>query len=292
MNRRTREDAMRQGVYAANVTPFREDDYSLDVDAYRRHVAWLAEQGVAGVAAFGTNGEGPSVTVEEKVTVLEALVADDHGIDLMPVLTEGNLPDTLRLLERVNDLPAVGVLVLPPYYFRPVSADGLRAFYERVLEVARHPVLVYHIPRYSVPVPADLVASLPVWGAKNSADDPAWSATLRAAGKQVMVGTESDLAHDLVDGHGAISALANVVPRQLVEVHRLVRAGETDEAARLADHLRAVVDVTREHDSPGVLKRLAEAQSGIPMGTVRPPLLPPPPSYDVAAALARLDLPR
>ena len=76
---------MRQGVYAANVTPFREADFSLDVDAYRRHVAWLAEQGVAGVAAFGTNGEGPSVTVDEKVTVLEADVVQKPTEVTFPV---------------------------------------------------------------------------------------------------------------------------------------------------------------------------------------------------------------
>jgi len=280
---------MRNGVYAANVTPFRDDaDFTLDVDAYRRHVAWLAEQGVAGVAPFGTNGEGPSVSREEKVEVLEALVADDLGLDLLPVLTEGNLPDTLRLLRRVNDLPVAGVLVLPPYYFRPVAVDGLRAFYERVLGEARHPVLVYHIPRYSVPVPADLVAALPVWGAKNSADDPSWSATVRAAGKHIMVGTETDLAGDLPEGHGTISALANIVPRQMVEVHRLVSAGRTDRAAELAAHLREVATLTKEHDSPGILKVLAQAQSGIAMGTVRPPLRPPPSSYDIEAALARI----
>jgi dihydrodipicolinate synthase/N-acetylneuraminate lyase len=282
---------MRNGVYAANVTPFRADrDYTLDVDAYRRHVAWLAEHGVAGVAAFGTNGEGPSVSVEEKAGVLEALAADDLGIDLVPVLTEGNLPDTLRLLERVNDLPVGGVLVLPPHYFRPVAEAGLRAFYERVLEATSHPVLVYHIPMYSVPVPADLVASLPVWGAKNSSGDPSWSATLRAAGKEVMVGTEEDLARDLPHGHGAISALANIVPEQMVEMHRLALEGRSDRVAALSAHLCSVSELSRVHDSPGVLKVLAEAQSGIPMGTVRPPLLPPPPSYDVQAALARLEV--
>lgn len=282
---------MRNGVYAANVTPFLADrDYTLDVGAYRRHVAWLAEHGVSGIAAFGTNGEGPSVTVDEKASVLEAVVADDLGIDVVPVLTEGNLPDTLRLLERVNDLPIGGVLVLPPHYFRPVAEAGLRAFYERVLEATPHPVLVYHIPMYSVPVPADLVASLPVWGAKNSSGDPAWSATLRAAGKEVMVGTEDDLARDLPDGHGTISALANIVPDQMVEVHRRAMAGDTAGAAELSAHLRTVSELSKVHDSPGVLKVLAEAQSGIAMGTVRPPLLPPPPSYDVQDALARLEV--
>ncbi len=280
---------MRNGVYAANVTPFREDEaFSLDVDAYRRHVAWLADQGVAGVAPFGTNGEGPSTSVEEKIEVLEALVEDDLGIDIVPVLAEGNLVDTLRLLRRVNDLPVGGVLVLPPYYFRPVAEHGLRVFYERVLEVSQLPVLAYHIPRYSVPVPADLVGELPLWGVKNSSDDASYSRAVRAAGKEVMAGTEADLTHDLVDAFGTISALANIVPAQMVEVHRRVQAGDTEGAAPLARHLRGVSELTKEHDSPGILKTLASAQTGISMGTVRPPLLPPPTSYDVQDALARI----
>jgi dihydrodipicolinate synthase/N-acetylneuraminate lyase len=159
-----------------------------------------------------------------------------------------------------------------------------------VVEASHHPVLVYHIPTYSVPVPADLVASMPVWGAKNSAvDDPAWSATIRAGGKQVMVGTEIDLVRDFPDSHGAISALANIVPGQMVEMHRRVTGDDRDAAADLSAHLRQVSELTKEeHDSPGVLKVLAQAQSGIPMGTVRPPLLPPPAAYDVEAALERL----
>lgn len=156
---------MRDGVYVANVTPFHDDrDFTLDLEAYRAHVSWLAQHGVTGVVAFGTNGEGPSVATSEKITTLEALAGDDHGLDLVPALMEGNLPDTLRLLERLEDLPLGGVLVLPPSYFRPVTAEGLRIFYERVLEATRHPVLAYHIPRYAVPVPAELVCTLPVWG--------------------------------------------------------------------------------------------------------------------------------
>jgi dihydrodipicolinate synthase/N-acetylneuraminate lyase len=280
---------MRNGVYVANVTPFRADrGYTLDIEAYRQHVAWLAAHGVTGVAPFGSNGEGPSVSIGEKLRVLEALVEDSLGIDLLPVLISDNLPDTLGLLERIDDLPVGGVLVQPPHYFRQVADEGLRRFYGEVLEATRHPVLVYHIPRYSVPVPAELVASLPVWGVKNSSGDPAWSAAVHAAGKQVLVGTETDLVNDLADAFGSITALANIVPEQMVEMHRLVESGEREAAQRLSAHLVEVSELTRSHDSPGVLKVLAQARSGIAMGTVRPPLLPPPSSYDVEAALDRL----
>jgi dihydrodipicolinate synthase/N-acetylneuraminate lyase len=282
-----------RGVYVANVTPFRVDSArSIDVTAYREHVAWLANHGVDGVVPFGTNGEGPSVATHEKSDVLEALAGDDvvvdSGIGILPTVAEGNLTDTVALLERINDLPVVAVLVLPPYYFKPVGAEGLRAFYERVLEVSRHAVLAYHIPKYAVPVPVELVTSLPLWGVKDSDGKPEYSTAVRASGRGVFLGTEDDLPGRLPQVEGCISALANIVPEQVVELYRRVAAGENAEARELSEHLQRVRALTKEYASPGLLKLLAQARHGNPMGTVRPPLVPVPGSYDVAGALARL----
>ncbi|MDP9409817.1 MAG: dihydrodipicolinate synthase family protein, partial [Actinomycetota bacterium] len=72
------------GVYVANVTPFKEDSLAVDEGAYLEHVAWLAEMGVRGVVPFGTNGEGPSVTLGEKLRVLEALFGRELGIQIIP----------------------------------------------------------------------------------------------------------------------------------------------------------------------------------------------------------------
>jgi dihydrodipicolinate synthase/N-acetylneuraminate lyase len=277
------------GVYVANVTPFRTDPArSIDVTAYRDHVRWLAGHGVDGIVPFGTNGEGPSVATHEKVAVLETLLADDLGIQVVPTVAEGNLTDTVALLERVNDLAVTAVLVLPPYFFKPVEAEGMKAFYERVLEVSRHPVLAYHIPKYAVPVPLDVVTSLPLWGVKDSDGRPAYSDAVRASGRGVLLGTEDDLPGRLPDAEGSISALANVVPEQVVELYRLVRAGEQAQAQELSGHLQRVRALTKEYASPGLLKLLAQGRHGTAMGTVRPPLVPVPDSYDVEDALGRL----
>lgn len=282
-----------RGVYVANVTPFRTDSArSVEVDSYREHVRWLAANGVDGIVPFGTNGEGPSVATHEKVGVLEALAGDDvvtaSGVGILPTVAEGNLTDTVALLERINDLPVAAVLVLPPYYFKPVSAEGLRPFYERALEVSRHPVLAYHIPKYAVPVPVELVTSLPLWGVKDSDGKPAYSAAVRASGRGVLLGTEDDLPGRLPQVEGCISALANIVPEQVVELYRRVAAGEDASARELSEHLQRVRALTKEYASPGLLKLLAQARHGHPMGTVRPPLVPVPGDYDVAEALARL----
>lgn len=280
---------MLDGVYVANVTPFTAGPgYGVNLDAYLAHTRWLAQQGVQGLVPFGTNGEGPSVAAREKREVLDALVAEDLPLELVPTVAEGNLPDTVALLEYLNGLDVTATLVLPPHYFKPVAEEGLRRFYERVLEVSRHPVIVYHIPKYAVPVPAGLVASLPVWGVKDSSGEGGYGERVAADGKGVLLGTEDDYPRRLQYAAGGISALANIVPEQVVELVRCVRAGDLDRARTLSAHLQQVRDVTKEYASPGVLKALAGARHGADMGTVRPPLVPLPEEYDVAPALAAL----
>jgi 4-hydroxy-tetrahydrodipicolinate synthase len=277
-----------EGVYVANVTPFRDDErFSIDVDSYLGHVRWLASHGVTGVIPFGTNGEGPSVATHEKRIVLDALVAEAGSLQVVPTVAEGNLPDTLDLLAYLDDLPVAAVMVLPPYYFKPVSPEGLRLFYERVVAATRHPVVLYHIPKYAIPLPTDLVTSLPVWGVKDSGGEAGYAETVHSAGKGVLVGTEDDLPARLLTAQGSISALANIVPEQVVELYGHVRNGRSAEAASLSAHLQQVRAMTKEYVSAGVLKRVAEARHGHAMGTVRPPLEPVPPSFDAAAAADR-----
>ena len=128
-----------EGVYVANVTPFRDDDsLAVDEEAYVEHVSWLAEKGVRGVVPFGTNGEGPSVTLGEKLRVLEGLFEREFPIQIIPAVMQNNLPETLEMLRALEDYPATAVLVLPPYYFKPVEPEGLVRFYEAALGATGH----------------------------------------------------------------------------------------------------------------------------------------------------------
>jgi 4-hydroxy-tetrahydrodipicolinate synthase len=280
-------DALLGGVYVANVTPFLDDDrYSIDHRSYAAHVRWLADHGVTGIIPFGTNGEGPSIAAREKRPVFEALADATGDLQIVATVAEANLPDTLDQLAFLDDLPVQAVMVMPPYYFKPVETEGLKIFYERVLAATRHPVVIYHIPKYAIPIPADLVISLPVWGVKDSGGEAGYAETLHAAGKGVLVGTEDDLPGRLPTAEGCISALANIVPEQVVALYGHVRAGRTEEAAKLSEHLLKVRAMTKEYASPGILKRVAEQRHGHPMGTVRPPLVPISASFDVVSATA------
>jgi dihydrodipicolinate synthase/N-acetylneuraminate lyase len=275
-----------EGVYVANVTPFNDDArFSIDKEAYLAHVQWLASQGVTGIVPFGTTGEGPSIAAREKRPVFQALAAQGN-LQIIATVAEANLPDTLDQLAFLEDLPVQAVMALPPYYFKPAGTEGLRVFYERVLAATRHPVLLYHIPKYAVPIPVDLVISLPVWGVKDSAGEPGYAETLHAAGKGVLVGTEDDLPGRLLSADGSISGLANIVPEHVVALYSQVRAGQAEQAAALSAHLQRVRAMVEDYASPAVLKRVAGQLHGHSMGTVRPPLLPLSPSFDAVGGAA------
>lgn len=278
---------MPEGVYVANVTPFKDDaSYTIDTEAYIAHIEWLAQKGVHGVVPFGTNGEGPSVAMSEKLEVLEELFNRDLPIEVIPTVTQDALPETLEMLEALEELPAAAVLVLPPYYIKPVATEGLKRFYEPVLAATRHPVIVYHIPKYAVPVPAEMIEELPVWGIKDSGGEEGYAERLLAAGKGVLIGTEDDLWKRLnLGAQGMISALANFVPEQIVEMYEKVRGGGEDGGRELSEQLQEVRAKTKEYAAPSVLKKLAQARHGVDMGIVRPPLVPAPDDYDPSPVL-------
>jgi 4-hydroxy-tetrahydrodipicolinate synthase len=277
-----------EGVYVANVTPFRDDaSLSVSVDSYLTHVSWLEEMGVQGVVPFGTNGEGPSVALHEKLRVLEALFGQVLSIQVIPAVMQGNLPETLEMVEALNGYPVAAVLVLPPYYFKPAGAEGLERFYEPVLEATRHPVIVYHIPKYAVPVPQEVVTGLPVWGVKDSGGEPGYAEAVLRSGKGVLIGTEDDLWQRLnLGAQGVISALANFIPEEILEMNRMVAEGDEAGGKALSEKLQQARAMTKEYASAAVLKKLAEARHGAPMGTVRPPFVPLPADYDPEPVLS------
>jgi 4-hydroxy-tetrahydrodipicolinate synthase len=276
-----------EGLYVANVTPFKENSLEVDLEAYLAHVAWLNEMGVRGIVPFGTNGEGPSITLREKLEVLEALFKRELSLQVLPAVMQGNLPETLKMVKALEDYPATAMLVLPPYYFKPITTEGLKRFYEPVLEASHHPIIIYHIPKYAVPVPKEVVAELPVWGVKDSEGEPAYVRAVLEAEKGVLIGTEDDLWQKLNTGsHGVISALANFIPEEILEICRKAEAGDEAGGEVLSEKLQTARAMTKEYTSIAVLKKLAEARHGTRMGSVRPPFVPVPKDYDPEPVLA------
>src|SRR6187551_593525 len=170
-----------EGVLAPVITPFRKD-YAPDAQRFVRHCRWLLKSGCAGLAVFGTNSEANSMSVAEKRALLEALVAGGVPASaLMPGTGHCALSDSIEMTRAAVQLGCAGVLMLPPFYYKGVSDEGLfRNFAEIIERVgdSRLRIYLYNIPPVSqititLPLIERLLARYPVIiaGAKDSSGD-------------------------------------------------------------------------------------------------------------------------
>ena len=277
---------MISGVYVPLLTAFTSEG-AVDPAGFARHAQWLAARGVDGLVPFGSTGEGPSLSLREKRVLLGALASAVPGVPLLPAITDTSLDDALQLVELINDLPAAGIMLLPPFYFRPAGDDALRRYAEPVLAASRHPVILYHIPEFAPAVPIETVAALPVWGVKDSGGDLAYTRAVLATGKQAMVGIEPTIVEAIGAGaSGTVAGLANVLPEPLLGACAAAADGRPAEAHRILAPALAFRDSLITAGPPlawvSVMKRLAEERHGIPLGGVRAPL---PPAAAAAEAL-------
>ncbi len=271
------------GVLAPVVTPFRAD-LSPDADRLVRQCRWLLSQD-CGLAVFGTNSEANSMSVDEKIALLDALA--DGGIDparMMPGTGACAVPDAIRLSARAAKHGCGGVLMLPPFYYKGVSDEGLFRYYSQVIEGvgdARLKVYLYHIPPVAqVSVSLDLIRRLieaypdTVVGIKDSSGD--WSNTQamleRFPGWGVFAGSESFLLRTMrAGGRGCISATCNVNAAAVARLHREWRSAE---AAALQAELDAVRSaVGRFPMIPALKATVAHFAKDPDWARVRPPLV-------------------
>ena len=299
----TRRDRDRiRGVMAPVLTPFRSD-LSPDAPRLARHCRWLLSQGCAGLAVFGTTSEANSLSVEERESLLEHLVGE--GIDpatLLPGTGCSALPDTVRLTRAAVHAGCAGVLMLPPFYYKAVSDEGLFRVFAEVIERvgdARLRVYLYHIPPVSqVGLSANLVARLlaayprAIAGMKDSSGD--WNNTkamldaFAARGFDVFAGSERFLLANLRGGGaGCITATANVNAAAITAVFEQWRTPGADE---LQQKLNDVRDAIEKYPAIAALKAIVADYSGDPgWRTVRPPLteLPPAATESLVAELRK-----
>jgi 4-hydroxy-tetrahydrodipicolinate synthase len=274
------------GVLSPVVTPFKAD-LSPDPERFVRQCRWLLSQNV-GLAVFGTNSEANSLSVEERIELLDRLVA--AGLDparMMPGTGCCALPDTVRLTAHAVKLGCGGVLMLPPFYYKGVSEDGLyRAFAEVIERVgeARLRVYLYHIPPVAqVPIPLGLVERLmraypaQTAGMKDSSGD--WSNTkafldaYATSGFDVFAGAETFLLQNMRHGGaGCISATANVNPGPIARLFDTWQGTDADAQQARLDEIRAVFQ--RFPMIPALKAAVAHYGGDPAWGMVRPPLVP------------------
>ena len=134
---------------------------------------------------------------------------------------EGNLPDILKVLSFLEQPPAAAILILPPYYSKPVSSEGLRLFYEPAIAALATPLSSTTYPSMPYPYRRSWWRNCRFGGLKNSGGEPGYAEALLTVDKGVLLGTEDDLWERWNSRvQGAISTLANFIPEHIVEMYR------------------------------------------------------------------------
>ena len=277
------------GVYAAAVTPLHEQpDSTLDLESLPRLMNFLSGRGCHGIVLFGTTGEGPSFSPTERETLMRAACEARKampGFRLIAGTGTPSLSETIDLTRLAFDLGYDAVLVVPPYYFRKATDQGLFTWFSEVLTKAvpsNGYLLGYHFPNVAgIGLSIDLLARLKdafptqFAGIKDSSHD---SELARNLGEKfgsdlvVLTGTDSYLQLAMQNkAAGCITAPANVLSPDLRQVWDLINAGKdpTEALARI-ERQRDILD--KYPPFPPTLKALLHRLHGFPRWSVRPPL--------------------
>ncbi len=276
-----------RGVFAAALTPMGRG-LGPDHAAFVAHCRRLLDAGCHGLGVFGTTGEANSLSVQARLSALEALVEGGiPGESLLPGTGSCVLEDATRLSRKALEVGSAGVLVLPPFYYKDVSEEGVFRFFAGLIEQIgdrRLRIYLYHFPQmtgvgFGLPLIGRLLEAYPgvVVGMKDSAGD--WErieAVCREfPGFSVFAGTERYLLDTLRHGGaGCISATVNVTSRLARRVYDSHEAGQDDEARELQEHLSALRTEIEAFPPIPALKclmtRLTEADG---WRNLRPPLV-------------------
>jgi 4-hydroxy-tetrahydrodipicolinate synthase len=266
-------------VLTAMVTPFKTDG-SVDYDRYRELANHLVDNGSDGVVVFGTTGESPTLSDEEKLELLAAAL-DAVGERATVVAGAGtySTAHSVHLTERAHELGAHAILVVTPYYNKPPQR-GIVEHFRAIAAATDRPVIAYNIPgRVVVNIETATFAELAeipnVTAVKQAHDDLDEARAIVDLGLDLYSGDDNVLFPFLrVGATGVVSVIAHVVGPQLKAMIRAYRSGDEDEARRIDEELAPAYEILKVAINPIPIKAALNLL-GHEVGGHRLPLVPP-----------------
>jgi 4-hydroxy-tetrahydrodipicolinate synthase len=234
-----------RGVWTALVTPFNSSG-ELDLAAFRKILIDQKEAKVAGVIPCGTTGESPTLTVDEKKTLIRTALdtLKGSGVKVIAGTGSNNTSDTVELSRWASDQGVDGLLVVMPYYNKPTAA-GQIAHFTSVADAVRCPIMLYNVPgRTGLGMTAETIAQLAahprIRMLKEATANVAFTSeildALATSGRELMIFSGDDacfLPLLSVGAVGVVSVASNLFPRGMVAIQRAYESGDVREAARL-----------------------------------------------------------
>lgn len=256
------------GVWAAAVTPWRENGHAVDIAAALDVLDFLGGTGVQGIALLGSTGEFIHFGFDERVHLMK-FAMKRTALPTFVCITHSTVDATVALGEAALDYDAAGMLVMPPYYFRYGSGELKRFFLKVAEELADTvPLYLYNIPFFSTPIPVDLACELLSTGIyagiKDSSGDKEYCRRLlgvKAAKPEVRVVVGNDAM--FVEGRragadGVVSGVAGAMPEVMLALDAAVQSGDEGRIAAGQARLAEVLTWLDRYPVPTALKRAIE----------------------------------
>jgi 4-hydroxy-tetrahydrodipicolinate synthase len=280
-----------RGSYPPLVTPFR--DGAVDYATYAKLVERQVAEGSHGVVVNGTTGEPSTLSVEERIRLVETAVkAAAKRIPVVAATGSQSHADSIALTEAAEKAGADAVLIVTPYFIRPPQR-GLVEYYLDLGQRTQLPAMIYHIPgRAAVNVTVDTVAEIAqklprLVGIKHAFNDLTFVTELLARlgfEFRVHVGLE-ELSFPMlaVGAAGLMNAVGNIAPRKVAQLYELTAAGKLAEARALHYALFELNQAVFFDTNPIPMKYMMKRLGILPNEEHRLPMVPA--TADVAKRL-------
>ncbi|MEP6691947.1 MAG: dihydrodipicolinate synthase family protein [Gemmatimonadaceae bacterium] len=263
-------------VVVALLTPF-DASNNVALGALESHAEYLLERGITALMPCGTTGEGVLLDDDEVTRIVGHLVRIAHGrARVLAHAGRASTRATIGLARAVLDAGADAISAVTPYYFKYGDAQ-LREHYLALLRAVSAPLYAYTIPeRTGNTLSADVVRQLGeagLAGVKDSTKSIEAHREYLACGIDVLMGSDALVLDAFrLGAAGAVSAVANVDPRSLLEIAASVALDQSPPAAEAQARLNALRDRTRRATSTiaGLKRELAARLPGYPVHTRAP----------------------
>ena len=227
-----------KGSYCALITPFKED--AIDKDSLKKIIKWHISQGTKGVIPCGTTGESPTLSHNEHREVVEIVTeVADKKIQVMAGTGSNSTKEAIALTNHAREAGADSALVVVPYYNKP-SQQGLIEHYLRIADAVPLPIFIYNIPGRSViDMENETIEKLAehenIIGIKDASNDLSRPTYLNKYIKhkkffQLSGEDATQMAFLAQGGDGVISVAANIVPKQISDMHNYWFSNKVSEA--------------------------------------------------------------
>ncbi len=266
-------------IYTAIITPF-DAKKEINFDLFDDLIRWQAREGIDGLVVCGTNGEFASLSLDEIKAILKFAIDRKKGkFKIIAGTGRVSIKETIALCKFVEGA-ADKALVVPPYYFKELSPQGIHNYFKQLFENTRIPIILYNIPKYTgVPITPELINKLKTYenleGVKDSTGTISNTEHFlnKCPNIKVYAGSDALLYESFKRGAaGAISSISNIFPKHLLEMKRRFLAGDKKGALSIQEEILKIRTVLKQFPNRSAVK-VAISLLGYPMSYVRPPLI-------------------